>query len=189
MTTIDGTLEMHIYDMTRIEVLEGPQGTLYGASSQAGTIRIITNKPDPTKFEAGYDARAATRWITAALAMKLRASSICRSRRSRRVRLVGWEVHDAGYIDNVAGTNANAGIINGVRTFPTWSADGNDSGDPQQRRDRAGLDQQCRLRQERLQHREHARRPRRPQTRYRRQLDDHADHHGSDSDDRGILRL
>ena len=39
----------------RIEVLEGPQGTLYGASSEAGTIRIITNKPDPSKFEASYD--------------------------------------------------------------------------------------------------------------------------------------
>src|SRR6267378_7644462 len=55
VTTIDGTPEVHIYDMARIEVLEGPQGTLYGASSQAGTVRLITNKPDPTKFSAGYD--------------------------------------------------------------------------------------------------------------------------------------
>ena len=55
MTTIDGTLDIHMYDIQRIEVLEGPQGTLYGASSEAGTVRIITNKPDPTKFAAGYD--------------------------------------------------------------------------------------------------------------------------------------
>src|SRR6202789_2026714 len=55
VTTIDGTVDMHIYDVQRIEVLEGPQGTLYGASSESGTVRIITNKPDPTKFEAGYD--------------------------------------------------------------------------------------------------------------------------------------
>src|SRR6202789_3309759 len=55
VTTIDGTVDVHIYDVQRIEVLEGPQGTLYGASSEAGTIRIITNKPDPTKFSAGYD--------------------------------------------------------------------------------------------------------------------------------------
>jgi len=41
---------VHLYDIARIEVLEGPQGTLFGASSEAGTIRIITNKPDPTKF-------------------------------------------------------------------------------------------------------------------------------------------
>src|SRR3981081_1912526 len=55
VTTIDGTVDVHVYDIQRIEVLEGPQGTLYGASSEAGTIRIITNKPDPTTFEAGYD--------------------------------------------------------------------------------------------------------------------------------------
>ena len=41
ITTIDGNLNMHIYDIERVEALAGPQGTLYGASSQAGTIRII----------------------------------------------------------------------------------------------------------------------------------------------------
>jgi outer membrane receptor protein involved in Fe transport len=46
VTTIGGALDVHIYDIARIESLAGPQGTLYGASSQAGTIRIITNKPD-----------------------------------------------------------------------------------------------------------------------------------------------
>ena len=46
MTTIGGTLDIHIYDVARIESLSGPQGTLYGASSEAGTIRIITNKPE-----------------------------------------------------------------------------------------------------------------------------------------------
>ena len=55
VTTIDGNLNIHIYDIQRVESLAGPQGTLYGASSEAGTIRIITNKPDVHKFEAGYD--------------------------------------------------------------------------------------------------------------------------------------
>src|ERR1700719_2158608 len=55
VTTIDGTINSHDYDIARIDVLKGPQGTLYGASSESGTIRIITNKPDPTKFAAGYD--------------------------------------------------------------------------------------------------------------------------------------
>jgi outer membrane receptor protein involved in Fe transport len=45
ITTIQGPLDVQIYDVARVEVLAGPQGTLYGASSQAGTIRIITNKP------------------------------------------------------------------------------------------------------------------------------------------------
>ena len=60
VTTIDGNLNMHIYDIQRIEALSGPQGTLYGASSESGTIRIITNKPDPKAFAAGYDLEGNT---------------------------------------------------------------------------------------------------------------------------------
>ena len=54
ITTIQGTLDLHMYDIARVEALAGPQGTLYGASSQSGTLRLITNKPDPSGFEAGY---------------------------------------------------------------------------------------------------------------------------------------
>ncbi len=118
ITTIDGTPDIHIYDIARIEVLEGPQGTLYGASSEAGTIRIITNKPDPAKFSAGYDVginsvdhggigSVAEGYVNFPLSP------------TAAIRLVGWDEHDAGYIHNVAGTNATGGILSGVRTFPT----------------------------------------------------------------------
>src|SRR5688572_323273 len=43
-------------DIERIEALRGPQGTLYGASSQSGTLRVITNKPDPSGFDAWAEA-------------------------------------------------------------------------------------------------------------------------------------
>ena len=69
---------MHLYDIQRIEVLEGPQGTLYGASSEAGTVRIITNKPDPSKFSAGYDLEA-NEVTTAARAGRREGSSTSRS--------------------------------------------------------------------------------------------------------------
>ncbi len=121
VSTIDGTVDMHIYDVERIEVLEGPQGTLYGASSESGTIRIISNKPDPTKFSAGYDVdvnrvtvAGSTGWEVEGF-VNLPLSPIA------AIRLVGWDEHDAGYISNVAGTNASACIVNGVRTFPNWS--------------------------------------------------------------------
>jgi outer membrane receptor protein involved in Fe transport len=119
VTTIDGTVDIHIYDIQRIEVLEGPQGTLYGASSQAGTVRIITNKPDPSKFEAGYQlggnhVQHGGFGYEADGFVNLPLSPIA------AVRLVGWKEHDGGFIDNVAGTNASAGIIDGIRTFPTW---------------------------------------------------------------------
>src|SRR4249919_2923378 len=53
ITTITGALDINIFDIARVEALAGPQGTLYGASSQAGTVRIITNKPD---FSGTYGA-------------------------------------------------------------------------------------------------------------------------------------
>ena len=55
ITTTTGALDLHIYDIARVEALAGPQGTLYGASSQAGTIRIITNQPDTSGFYGEVD--------------------------------------------------------------------------------------------------------------------------------------
>ena len=45
-------LDVYAADLARVEVLSGPQGTLFGASSQAGTVRLITNKPDPSAPDA-----------------------------------------------------------------------------------------------------------------------------------------
>ncbi|RMF95864.1 MAG: TonB-dependent receptor, partial [Gammaproteobacteria bacterium] len=42
---------IELHDLARIEVLKGPQGTLYGASSSAGTVRYIPNRPDPTRID------------------------------------------------------------------------------------------------------------------------------------------
>ncbi len=49
------TPDLHLYDIERIEVLNGPQGTTFGAGAMAGALRFITNKPDPTGFSAGVD--------------------------------------------------------------------------------------------------------------------------------------
>ena len=55
LTTIGAAADWHVYDLARIEVLPGPQGTLYGASSQSGTVKIVTNRPNTEKFEGGVD--------------------------------------------------------------------------------------------------------------------------------------
>lgn len=121
VTTIDGALDVHMYDIERLEVLAGPQGTLYGASSESGTIRIITNKPDPKKFSAAYDVgidkvdHGGVGWVGEGYINVPLASNAA-------IRLVGWDEHDAGFISNVAGTNVNAGIVNGVRTYPGWGS-------------------------------------------------------------------
>lgn len=49
-------LDVYATDLARVEVLPGPQGTLYGASSQTGTLRLITNKPDHDAMDVGVDA-------------------------------------------------------------------------------------------------------------------------------------
>src|SRR5579862_3270446 len=51
-TPVLETLDPHIVDVERIEVLRGPQGTLYGAESMGGTVRIISEQPSATAFSA-----------------------------------------------------------------------------------------------------------------------------------------
>jgi iron complex outermembrane receptor protein len=105
VTTIGGTLDVHIYDIARIEVLRGPQGTLYGASSEAGTIRIITNKPDPSGFSASVDAEA-NMVRHGNFGGSLEGYVNAPISDNAAIRIVAWYQHDAGYIDNVAGTRA-----------------------------------------------------------------------------------
>ena len=49
-------LDVYAADLERIEVLEGPQGTLFGAGAQAGVVRYITNKPKLNVYEANFNA-------------------------------------------------------------------------------------------------------------------------------------
>ena len=102
ITTISGALDIHIFDIARIEALAGPQGTLYGASSQAGTIRIITNKPD---FSGTYGAANLELNTVAHGDWGYNGEAFINFPISTNVaaRVVGWYRHDAGYIDNVRG--------------------------------------------------------------------------------------
>ena len=88
ITTIQGPLDIHIYDIARVETLAGPQGTLYGASSQAGTIRIITNKPELGAFSASYRRRRQHRQPKVIRAVRSRATSTSRSPTTWR--FVSW---------------------------------------------------------------------------------------------------
>jgi iron complex outermembrane recepter protein len=49
------TPDLHLYDIQSIEVINGPQGTTFGASAMAGALRFVTNKPDASAFSAGAD--------------------------------------------------------------------------------------------------------------------------------------
>ena len=108
ITTIQGALDIHMYDIERVEALAGPQGTLYGASSQSGTIRLITRKPDPSGYSAGYSVEA-NAIDGGGFGHVLEGFVNLPINDKAAVRLVGWQKHDAGFVDNLRGT----------RTYPT----------------------------------------------------------------------
>ena len=103
VTTIANNLDVHVYDVQRVEALSGPQGTLFGASSMAGTLRVITNKPDTKKFEAGYDVTANT-FTDGGPGGKIEGFVNIPISENAAIRLVGWDEHDGGYINIVRGS-------------------------------------------------------------------------------------
>jgi outer membrane receptor protein involved in Fe transport len=97
-------LDVYAADLERVEVLEGPQGTLFGAGAQAGVIRYITNKPRLNTTEAsvtaGYGVTAGgdpNSDVTAVLNVPLISDSLA-------VRAVVYNDRRGGYINNLPGT-------------------------------------------------------------------------------------
>ena len=111
VSTITGAVDVQIYDVARVEALSGPQGTLYGASSEAGTLRIITNQPNPNHFAAGYDLQGDS---VEHGGLGYTAEGYVNQPITQNValRVVGWAVETGGYIDNIPATT----------TFPTSGA-------------------------------------------------------------------
>ena len=108
VTTIGGNLDVHVYDIARIESLSGPQGTLYGASSEAGTIRIITNKPSTAGFEGRIDVEG-NHVDHGGWGGKVEGMLNFPLSDMAALRVVGFYQHDAGFIDNVAGRRTFCG--------------------------------------------------------------------------------
>src|SRR4051812_29465445 len=98
-----GFANLRLVDIDRVEILRGPQGTLFGANSLAGVLRVVPNAPDLNKFAV---EAAASGWSTAhpgdgsehfegVLNMPLITGQLA-------ARLVAYQDHIAGYLDNIA---------------------------------------------------------------------------------------
>jgi iron complex outermembrane receptor protein len=103
ITSLGSQPDPYLVDIARIEALAGPQGTLFGASAQSGTLRIVTNQPDPTGFEAIADISAYTGSdsdnsyeVSGVLNLPLIEDKFA-------IRLVGFSADEAGFVDNVFG--------------------------------------------------------------------------------------
>jgi outer membrane receptor protein involved in Fe transport len=97
-------LDVYAADLNRIEVLEGPQGTLFGSGAEAGMIRYITNEPrlnvTEGSIKAGYGVTAhgdPNSDLTAVLNLPLISDKMA-------IRGVFYSDHRGGYIDNVPAT-------------------------------------------------------------------------------------
>ena len=98
-------LDVYAADMQRIEVLAGPQGTLFGASSQAGVVRLITNKPQIGEFSGKASMQVA---FTPEGEMSNKLEGVVNIPVNDRtaVRAVVYSDNKGGYIDNVQGTQS-----------------------------------------------------------------------------------
>ncbi|MEI9965407.1 MAG: TonB-dependent receptor plug domain-containing protein [Caulobacteraceae bacterium] len=97
-------VDIYMADMQRVEVLEGPQGTLFGGGAEAGAIRYITNKPNLSTFEAKTEASYGfttggdpNSSINAMLNVPIVQDKLA-------ARLVVYDERQGGYIDNVPST-------------------------------------------------------------------------------------
>jgi outer membrane receptor protein involved in Fe transport len=99
-------IDPNLYDLNRVEVLRGPQGTLYGASSMGGTIKVITNAPDPSGFDAtahgtlsGTDGGGANYAEDGMVNLPLADTAA--------LRLVASQAHTSGWIDRIVIANGD----------------------------------------------------------------------------------
>jgi iron complex outermembrane recepter protein len=110
--------DIRLYDLDRVEVLRGPQGTLYGASSMSGTIRFIPKSPDMDKLD-GYVTMEGSQTqhasgnynVNGALNLPLIEGVLS-------LRMVGWKLYDSGYINQIrVGTGVTG--VTGNQFAPT----------------------------------------------------------------------
>ena len=123
-------LDIYAADISRVEVLPGPQGTLFGASSQSGTVRMITNKPDLTGFAGGIDMGTSftkggemSNSVTGYLNFALSDNTA--------VRFTAYNDNQGGWIDNKLNAPGEGGYVGSAVVIDRISASFAKLADPQ----------------------------------------------------------
>ena len=106
-----------LFDMNRVEVLKGPQGTLYGEGNMGGSVRYITNKPDPGGFDYAVQANLEDAEFSSGLSHKIDAMVNIPMGDRAALRVVGVRRDRQGVLDQVAPANNDD-----ADTFEQWGA-------------------------------------------------------------------
>ncbi|MFT4654763.1 MAG: iron complex outermembrane receptor protein [Kangiellaceae bacterium] len=102
-------LDIYAADIARIEVLPGPQGTLFGASSQSGTVRMITNKPSFSGFAGGVDLGGSFT-KDGEMSNSVQAFLNFTVRDDLAVRITAYNDNQGGWIDNIRNDPSQGGF-------------------------------------------------------------------------------
>jgi iron complex outermembrane recepter protein len=94
-------IDPNLYDLDRVEVLRGPQGTLYGSGSMGGTIRVIPSAPDPSAFDASAQTTASHTDGGGLNHAENGMLNLPFASGTAALRLVASESHDSGWIDRI----------------------------------------------------------------------------------------
>jgi len=116
------TPDLHMFDVDRVEVLRGPQGTLWGSSAMGGALRIITNKPDVSR--AGFRGRVRGATVNDGATdygIDL-MGNIPLVQDKLALRVTGYTRTDAGYLNaiNLDKDNSNENTVSGFRASLRW---------------------------------------------------------------------
>ena len=94
-------IDPNLYDLNRVEVLRGPQGTLYGSSSMGGTIRLISNQPDTHEFAASGQLTGSDTWDGGPNYGANVMVNVPLINDQLAVRIVGTDNYTSGWIDRI----------------------------------------------------------------------------------------
>ena len=109
---------IRMVDIARVEALAGPQGTIYGSDAQAGTLRIITNKPVMNEFEVVLDGSARDGQEGEASWDGSIVANFPIIEDTLALRLVAFGAKDGGFVDNVYGHTPDTSVVYGAGFWP-----------------------------------------------------------------------
>lgn len=107
VTMVGASPNLRMIDINRIEALAGPQGTLYGAAAQSGTLRVYTNQPNTENFEANLDMTYKGGSKSDVSRDFIGVVNVPLVKDKFAIRIALNEGKDGGYIDNVFGHTPN----------------------------------------------------------------------------------